>query len=110
MNEAFDVKDEVGDIKKEMGDCDIPVNIQVRRNEVSAFTDRLNRIKQDFKDLKQADDDFEGESSSEKEIKELIAKIEQRLRQFDQEAREFSRFQSTKLDLYKDQDFTSYHN
>lgn len=52
LNEAFDAKDEVSDIKKAMGDCDIPVNIQVRRNEVGAFTDRLNRIKLDFKDLK----------------------------------------------------------
>lgn len=35
-----------------MADCDIPVNIQVRRNELQAYLERLDRIKADFKDLK----------------------------------------------------------
>lgn len=35
-----------------MADCDIPVNIQVRRNEVQAYLERLERIKVDFRDLK----------------------------------------------------------
>ena len=52
VNTAFDCRDEVNDIKKEMADCDIPVNIQVRRNEVQAYLERLERIKHDFRDLK----------------------------------------------------------
>lgn len=55
-----------------MADCDIPVNIQVRRNEVQAYMERLERIKMDFRDLKQADEDFDGEAGSEKDIKALI--------------------------------------
>lgn len=72
MNQAYDCRDEVNDIKKDMGDCDIPVNIQVRRNEVQAYLERLDRIKMDFRDLKQADEDFDGEVGSEREIKQLI--------------------------------------
>lgn len=34
LNNAFDCRDEANEIKKDMADCDIPVNIQVRRNEV----------------------------------------------------------------------------
>ena len=71
-----------------MGDCDIPVNIQVRRNEVQAYLERLERIKMDFKDLKQADADFDGESNSEREIKQLIKQIEGNIRQFEQEGRD----------------------
>lgn len=44
-----------------MGDCEIPVNISVRRNEVQAYLERLDRIKMDFRDMKQGDEDYEGE-------------------------------------------------
>ena len=76
MNNAFDCRDEVNDIKKDMADCEIPVNIQVRRNELQAYMERLDRIKADFRDLKQADEDFDGEAGSEKDIKALIRQIE----------------------------------
>ena len=76
VNNAFDCRDEVNDIKKDMADCEIPVNIQVRRNELQAYMERLDRIKADFRDLKQADEDFDGEAGSEKDIKALIRQIE----------------------------------
>lgn len=76
VNAAFDCRDEVNDTKKDMADCDIPVNIQVRRNEVQAYLERLERIKIDFRDLRQADEDFDGESGSEREIKQLIKQID----------------------------------
>lgn len=38
--------------------------------------DRLERIKADFRDLKQADEDFDGEATAEKEIKALIRSID----------------------------------
>jgi|APCry1669188879_1035177.scaffolds.fasta_scaffold175881_1 hypothetical protein len=66
-----------------MSDCNIPVNIEMRRNEINAFTERLERIKQDFKDMKSADDNFQGDTKTEKEIKDLMSKIEQKLRSFD---------------------------
>ena len=66
-----------------MNDCNIPVNIEMRRNENNAFTERLERIKQDFKDMKSADDNFQGDTKTEKEIKDLMSKIEQKLRSFD---------------------------
>jgi hypothetical protein len=66
-----------------MNDCNIPVNIEMRRNEINAFTERLERIKQDFKDMKSADDNFQGDTKTEKEIKDLMSKIEQKLRSFD---------------------------
>jgi hypothetical protein len=72
LNACFDTRDGVNNIKDEMGDCEIPVNISVRRNEVQAYLDRLERIKMDFRDMKQGDDDYEGEAGSEREIKMLI--------------------------------------
>ena len=75
-----------------MGDCDIPVNIQVRRNEVQAYLERLERIKMDFRDLKQADEDFDGDSSSEREIKALIKQIEGHIKQYDIEGKELTKY------------------
>ena len=91
-----------------MADCDIPVNIQVRRNELQAYMEKLDRIKADFRDLKQADEDFDGDSS-EKEIKALIRQIEQQVRQYDQEGRDMQKYQSQKLDMYREQEFMSYN-
>lgn len=72
LNEAYDVRDEVNDIKKDMGECEIPVNIALRRSELEALSERLDRINDDFADLRQADEDFDGDSASEQEIKRTI--------------------------------------
>lgn len=34
-----------------MGECEIPVNIALRANEMEILTERLDRINDDFKDL-----------------------------------------------------------
>lgn len=72
LNQAYDVRDEVNDIKKDMGECEIPVNIAMRRSELEALSERLDRINDDFGDLRQADEDFDGDSASEQEIKRTI--------------------------------------
>lgn len=83
LNNAYDVRDEVDRIKKDMGSCEIPVNIALRRSELEALSERLDRINEDFADLRQADEDFDGDSASEKEIKRTIQKIENTLRNFE---------------------------
>ena len=55
-----------------MGECEIPVNISMRRNELESLSERLDRINDDFGDLRQADEDFDGDSLSEQEIKRMI--------------------------------------
>lgn len=109
-NDAFDQKDEVEAIKKKMGECEIPVNIALRGNEMETLTERLERIKDDFKDLKQADDDFEGDSAQEQDIKKAIAKVGVVLRGFDSERAELQKFQTYTLEKYKQKDFVSLRN
>jgi len=55
-----------------MSECEIPVNIALRRSELEALSERLDRINEDFADLRQADEDFEGDSASEQDIKRQI--------------------------------------
>jgi hypothetical protein len=52
-----------------MGECDITVNIQMRKNELIQFAERLSIITNEFEDMKQADMDFLGDQASETRIK-----------------------------------------
>jgi len=52
LNKAYDQKDIVNDTKEKMGECEIPVNISMRANEIDQYREKLDRIVEDFKDLK----------------------------------------------------------
>mmetsp|Transcript_21886 Transcript_21886/g.33964 ORF Transcript_21886/g.33964 Transcript_21886/m.33964 type:complete len:673 (-) Transcript_21886:559-2577(-) len=108
FNDAVDTKDEVEKIKKEIDDCEIPVNIQLRRNEVDQFCDHLERMKVEFKDLKQADSEFEGTSNSEQKIGDAIKKAEAIIKGFEQEKRDHTRFQEGTLERYQPKDFVTH--
>lgn len=65
MEEVYNARDSVNDAQKEMGDCFIPVNVQMRRKEITSLQDQLKHIKNEFGDLLQADEDFEGDAATE---------------------------------------------
>jgi len=89
---AFDVRDEVEKIHNEMNDCEIPVNIKMRASELDEFTKKLDILMAEFKDLCQADDDYEGSTESEAAIKELRMQIEKKLKTSDTEKKELTKF------------------
>jgi len=89
---AFDVRDEVEKIHDEMNDCEIPVNIKMRASELDEFTKKLDILMAEFKDLCQADDDYEGSTESEAVIKELRMQIEKKLKTSDTEKKELTKF------------------
>ena len=92
LNQIYDTNDDVNAIKEKMGECEISVNIQMRENEIEHFVTKLERIEEDFKDLKQADEDFEGTSSSEADIKKLINSFGPKLIEFQTDKRDFNKF------------------
>ena len=104
-NQAYDIKDEVGKIAKELGDFEIPLNIQKRGAELKQVKDRWSRISDDFKDMCKADQDFEGSTQSEQEIKEAILKIGTVLGVFDQEISGLLNYQTGVLERYGQADF-----
>jgi archaellum component FlaC len=91
-----------------MGSCEIPVNIALRRSELEALSERLDRINEDFADLRQADEDFDGDSASEQEIKRTIQRIENTLRNFEQERKDMFKYQTNPLEKYGPKDFTNF--
>lgn len=52
----------------------------------------MERIQDEFKDLKTADDEFIGAQESEVQIKEMIKKIGEKLRGFENEKKDFVKF------------------
>jgi hypothetical protein len=82
----------------------------LRENEIDQFREKLERIEEDFKDFQKADEDFEGTSDSEAEIKKLIKVIEGKLKGFEEEKRDFNKFQQNKLNRYTRPDFESFDN
>lgn len=106
---AIDAREAVGAVKKEMAECCIPVNIQVRRNEIKALMLRLTTIKNEFKDLKQAEQNSGGGADSQ-EITELIAKIAEVLSGHGHEGQKLEDFQNQRLEKYSSLDFLSLDN
>ena len=92
-------------MQNELGDFDIPLNIQKRGNELKQVRDRWGRISGDFRDMCKADQDFEGTTESEREIKEAILKIGTVLKVFDEELSGLENYQSGELERYGQGDF-----
>ena len=48
LEDAYDCRDEVNKIAKEMNECEIPVNIAMRGSELGKLSERLDIISEDF--------------------------------------------------------------
>jgi len=57
----------------------------MRENEIEQFSEKLDKIIDEFADLNAADSAYDGTEDSEKEIKVLIEKITRRLKGFEGE-------------------------
>lgn len=104
LEKAYDCQDNVVGTQKEMSDCQIPVNIRMRANEIDQLRERLDNINEEFKELKAADDAYEGTSESEQDIKTLIEKIDRKLKAFDTEKIQHQQFQKKNLEAYTEKD------
>lgn len=58
-----------------MSGCCLPVNIQVRRNELKALNQKIDAMKKEFRDLQIANKNS-GDKGDAADVKELIAKID----------------------------------
>lgn len=109
VEESDKAKAEVQQVKTEMAECCIPVNIQVRRNELKALSQKIESMKKEFRDMQIANKNS-GDKSDSQDIKELIAKIDKVLQENDKEASDLERYQTRRLEKYTKPDFQSYDN
>lgn len=66
---------------------------------------RLRNMKAEFKDIKQADEDFDGDTAIEVQLKQMIAKVESDIKLFDKEITGHDKFLSQRLEKYLQADF-----
>ena len=75
-----------------MGECKLQTTIQHRRTEIENLLMKLETIRNEVKDLRQADEDFVGDSVTEAETKLLLEDIEKMLSGYEEECRALKRY------------------
>lgn len=56
QSDANDVLDQLNDLRRDLGDCEIETNIHKRKNELNQFVSKLERMQKEFKNLKKANE------------------------------------------------------
>lgn len=72
---VFGVQSEILDITDSLGDFWIPMNISHRADEIENLNEKISALINDFKELKKADEDFEGDKEMEKNISAMVNDI-----------------------------------
>jgi uncharacterized protein (DUF3084 family) len=54
LNDALDAKEQLEILRKDIGDCDIPMTLTKRKTEFNNFCNRLKRLQNDAKNMKNA--------------------------------------------------------
>lgn len=83
----------------------IPVTIQFRKAQLDQFSERLEIVKEDFRDLKQTDQEYEGSVDTEQRITHHVKEIEKALKGFEQERKDHAKFYSATLERFDSRDF-----
>jgi hypothetical protein len=110
LEDGYDVQDGVLNVQKEMDDCQIPVNIKMRANQIDQLREKLDNLHLEFSELRLADENYEGTTESERDIKLLIEKVERKLSQYDAEKDGYLKYQKSKMEAYTERQILSLEN
>ena len=70
ITEGLDIKDQIDELSKTLGDCDIQTILAKRKNEVTLFANRLQRILKEYENTKK-----ESNKDTEPKVKEIGFKL-----------------------------------
>lgn len=107
---AVEIRETVVNLRKEMGVCQIPENITKRATELAALHDLWAQVHADFQAYKAQHRTDLKENEYEKEIREIIETLIQKLTEQDENKRELNRFQKATLEKYTEADFLENDN
>jgi len=97
---AVEIRETVVNLRKEMGDCQIPANIVKRATELAALHDLFCKIQGEFQAYKAQHRVNLKENEYEKEIREIIDTLIHKLDEQDNKKRELNKFQKNTLEKY----------
>jgi uncharacterized coiled-coil DUF342 family protein len=98
MTDAHEVKETLDELKSKIGDCEIQTNIAKRKNELSLFAVKLDRMSKEFQNLKRA---YEKSSETAPEVKASMKEVEERLLDFATQKKEHESFLLSELETIK---------
>ena len=103
FTDAAGMMEEITDLKNKIGDCEIQSNIAKRKNELSKFASKLERMKQEFKNLKKST-----VGSKDVEISKRLDEIEHKLAKFTEDKGLHQSFLLNELENAKPIDFLDF--
>lgn len=63
LTDALDTQEQIEDVKKEIGDCEIPMLLTKRKSELTQFSNKGERLKKELVNLKKASKNTDKTSS-----------------------------------------------
>lgn len=79
MTDALDTQEQLEDLKKDIGDCDIPMLVTKRKTELAQFCTRGERLKKELQNLKKASKRGDGGSADDK-VAQMVKEVEFKLK------------------------------
>lgn len=98
FTDALDTQEQLQDLKKDVGDCDIPMLLSKRKSELTQFTVKGERLKKELLNLKKAKQKSQGGSSADDKIPQMVKEVEFKLKIFDKDRQDLLKIQTKELD------------
>jgi len=99
FTDALDTQEQLQDLKKDVGDCDMPMLLSKRKTELSQFTTKGERLKKELLNLKKAKQKGQGSSTpADDKIAQMVKEVEFKLKIFDKDRQDLIKTQMKELD------------
>ena len=103
LNDAVDAKEQLEILRKDIGDCDIPMTLTKRKTEFNNFCNRLKRLQNDAKNMRNANS-----KQDNKDVKDLMKEVDFKIKTFEKSKVDLSAQQVKEFDGLKPLDFEDY--
>lgn len=103
QSDANDVLEQLEELKRDLGDCEIDTNITKRKNELSLFVTKLERMQKEFKNLKKAN-----EKNFNKQVADMVKEGDFKLKAFDKDKADHTRAITHDLETINKSDFEDF--
>lgn len=106
LTDALDTQEQLQDLKKDVGDCDIPMLLSKRKSELIQFTHKGERLKKELQNLKKAKQKSQGGApAADDKIPAMVKEVEFKLKIFDKDRQDLLKTQAKELDTVQALDF-----
>jgi len=111
FTDALDTQEQLQDLKKDIGDCDIPMLVTKRKNELAQYINKCERLKKELVNLKKASKKGDGGSAgADDKIAGMVKELEFKVKIVEKERADLSKTATKELDSIQPADYPSAHS